>query len=227
MGPLPARCRPPSSTMIVLHPNSVCDVCLEGYGGPNVPHAIACGHIFCLRCLRSLTRQSCPLCRTAFQYDDVRKLHIDKCSRPSTPLHHSSAPGSPDSGYNEFPTPARDFQTQITHIVFDGAKATEVRDFLDEVRRWLSRQPSDEHADLRAAYLLLFKYTDLQYKVKEEKATIIDLRAESEELKEKIRSGEEKYQDLAQKRVSEMEKAMSVERNLRDSYDRMDKEWRE
>lgn len=84
-----------------------------------------------------------------------------------------------------------------------------------------------QHADLRAAYLLLFKYTDLQYKVKEEKATIIDLRAESEELKGKVRSGEEKYQELAQKRVSEMEKAMSVERSLRDSYDRMDKEWKE
>lgn len=96
------------------------------------------------RCLRSLTRQNCPLCRTPFQYDDVRKLHIDKCSRPSTPLHHSSAPGTPDSGYNEFPTPARDFHTRITRIVLDGAKATEVRDFLDEVRRWLATQPSDE-----------------------------------------------------------------------------------
>lgn len=73
----------------------------------------------------------------------------------------------------------------------------------------------------------MFKYTDLQYKVKEEKATIIDLRTESDELKEKMRTADGKYQELAQKRVSEMEKAMAIERNLRDSYDRMDKEWRE
>ena len=80
---------------------------------------------------------------------------------------------------------------------------------------------------MRAAYLLLFKYTDLQYKVKEEKATIAELRSESEELKEKVRVSDDNYQKLAQKRVSEMEKAMAVERNLRDGYDRMDKEWRE
>lgn len=95
------------------------------------------------RCLRSLTRQLCPLCRTPFQPDDVRKLHIDSCSRPSTP-DEDSAPGSPESGYNEFPTPARDFHTRITRIVLDGAKASEVRDFIDEVRRWLTTQPSDE-----------------------------------------------------------------------------------
>lgn len=80
---------------------------------------------------------------------------------------------------------------------------------------------------MRAAYLLLYKYTDLQYKVKEEKATIIDLRAELEELNDKIHASEEKYQELAQKRVSEMEKAMAVERGLRESHDRMDKEWRQ
>ncbi|KAI0087194.1 hypothetical protein BDY19DRAFT_869235, partial [Irpex rosettiformis] len=66
--------------MIVLHPNSACDVCLEGYGASNAPYAITCGHIFCLRCLRSLTKQSCPLCRTNFIGHDVRKLHVDNSS---------------------------------------------------------------------------------------------------------------------------------------------------
>lgn len=195
-----------------------------------------------------MTRQSCPLCRTAFQPEDVRKLHIDKCSRPSTPVE-TSAPGSPESDYNEFPSPARDFHNRITHIVLDGAKATEVRDFIDEVRRWLTTQPSDEvfcshsdvlcsprlttlpqHLDLRAAYLLLFKYTDLQYKVKEEKAAAADLRELYDELKETMASereaADEKYQKLAQKRVEEMERAMTEERNLRDRLDHVEKEWK-
>lgn len=154
--------------MIVLHPNSVCDVCLEGYGGPTVPHAIACGHIFCqrcgrcpcaylslrlqtdsmsctpsCRCLWSLTRQSCPLCRTPFQPEDIRKLHMDRCSRPNSP-DQDSTPGSPDSDYNEFPSEARDFHHRITRIVLDGAKATEVRDFLEEVKDWLTTQQSDD-----------------------------------------------------------------------------------
>lgn len=229
MGPLPVRCEPQPPTMIVLHPNSVCDVCLEGYGGTNVPHAITCGHIFCLRCLRSLTRQNCPLCRSPFQPEDVRKLHIDECSRPSTPVDRS-IPGTPESDYNEFPTPARDFQNRITRIVLDGAKATEVRDFIDEVRRWLTTQPSDEHPDLRSAYLLLFKYTDLQYKVKEEKAAAADFRELAEQLKETLQSEREaadlKYQKLAQKRVEEMERAMTEERVLRDRLDHVEKEWK-
>lgn len=87
-----------------------------------------------------------------------------------------------------------------------------------------------QHADLRAAYLLLFKYTDLQYKVKEEKAAASDLRELCEELKEKMQaereSAEAKYHELSQKRVAEMETAMAVERSLRDHFDEMDKEWR-
>lgn len=55
---------------------------------------------------------------------------------------HSSS--SSESDYAEFASPARDFQTRITHIVLDGAKATEVRDFSDEVRDWLATQPDDE-----------------------------------------------------------------------------------
>lgn len=36
------------SIMLVLGPNSTCDVCLECYTtGANVPHAISCGHVFC------------------------------------------------------------------------------------------------------------------------------------------------------------------------------------
>lgn len=39
----------PPPDMLILHPSSACDICLEGYSASNPPHAITCGHIFCLR----------------------------------------------------------------------------------------------------------------------------------------------------------------------------------
>ena len=95
------------------------------------------------RCLRSLTRQNCPLCRRPFDYDDVRKLHIDRCSRPNSPIRPST-PGTPDSCFDEFSSEARDLHNRITRIVFDGAKSTEVEDVLTQTKRWLDIQPSDE-----------------------------------------------------------------------------------
>ena len=36
--------------MLILHPNSTCDVCLDNYSNSaQSPHAIACGHVFCNR----------------------------------------------------------------------------------------------------------------------------------------------------------------------------------
>ncbi|KAG2031900.1 hypothetical protein BDR03DRAFT_875047 [Suillus americanus] len=71
--------------MLVVHPASCCDVCLDPYsissGPAHSPHAIACGHIFCLTCLRSLSLSACPLCREPFQPDSVKKLYITNPSK--------------------------------------------------------------------------------------------------------------------------------------------------
>ena len=96
------------------------------------------------RCIWSLARQSCPLCRVPFQSFDVRKIHMDRCSRPGSP-ERTSRPGSPDSDYNEFSSEARELHNRITDIVlFGGLKTTELRDFLEEVKGWLTTQPSDD-----------------------------------------------------------------------------------
>ncbi|KAI0685364.1 hypothetical protein BC835DRAFT_526699 [Cytidiella melzeri] len=223
--------------MIVLHPNSACDVCLEGYGASNSPYSIACGHIFCLRCLRSLTKQSCPLCRTGFHGHDVRKLHVDDSGRSTSPSDPSSQPSSPSRDesltqlQDESLATARDFQARITRIVTDGASSnTKVRDILDDMRDWLDTQDPEKHADLRASWVMLFKYANVKYKFKDSKDTIASLQQDMEDLKEKMRaereSAEARYHELSQKRVSEMETAMAVERSLRDHFDQMDKEWR-
>lgn len=85
--------------MLIVHPTSTCDVCLEPYSWTNTsstPHAIACGHVFCLqyvlkfsllyvtcnevcisRCLLSTHPSNCPLCRKAYIPERVKKLHVD------------------------------------------------------------------------------------------------------------------------------------------------------
>jgi hypothetical protein len=67
--------------MLQVHPDSTCDVCLDPYSFSNpakTPHAIGCGHIFCLECLAHLNHPTtCPLCRNVFRMDHVKKLHVD------------------------------------------------------------------------------------------------------------------------------------------------------
>ncbi|KII85514.1 hypothetical protein PLICRDRAFT_319062 [Plicaturopsis crispa FD-325 SS-3] len=66
---------------LLIHPTSTCDVCLEPYSWSTqaqTPHAIACGHVFCLNCLQNLRQPVCPLCRKSFQPDRAKRLHVDK-----------------------------------------------------------------------------------------------------------------------------------------------------
>ncbi|KAF9527176.1 hypothetical protein CPB83DRAFT_856498 [Crepidotus variabilis] len=67
--------------MLVLHSTSRCDVCLLEYTWENsakVPHAIACGHIFCRDCLYATTPPICPLCRRQYQPGKIKRLHVDR-----------------------------------------------------------------------------------------------------------------------------------------------------
>ncbi|RDX54481.1 hypothetical protein OH76DRAFT_1310451, partial [Lentinus brumalis] len=67
--------------MLVVHPSSQCDVCLDPYTWTlpaKTPHAIQCGHIFCYDCLRSTHPSNCPMCRKAFNPERIKKLHVDR-----------------------------------------------------------------------------------------------------------------------------------------------------
>ena len=84
--------------MLIVHPSSTCDVCLEPFSWdsmPTTPHVIACGHVFCLqcvlamhfiylascnhicRCFQSTHPSNCPLCRKPFDPNKCKKLHVD------------------------------------------------------------------------------------------------------------------------------------------------------
>ncbi|KDQ53910.1 hypothetical protein JAAARDRAFT_136452 [Jaapia argillacea MUCL 33604] len=123
--------------MLIIHPSSTCDVCLEGYNSVNcVPHAVACGHIFCLRCLQSLTKLSCPLCRVKFEIPEVRRLHLD----PAIPLSPRTAVADLAKASPE----VRRMQDAITRIVREGASLSDVKTTIDDIHLWLKGQPQDQ-----------------------------------------------------------------------------------
>lgn len=46
--PLHSQTDQPTPIMLLLGPDSTCDVCMESYvDDAGIPHAISCGHVFC------------------------------------------------------------------------------------------------------------------------------------------------------------------------------------
>jgi hypothetical protein len=150
-------------TMLVVHPNSTCDVCLENYSsGAQSPHTITCGHVFChgyvvyfvirhhplkrpppYSCIDSLPKPICPLCRTRFESEDIRKLHIDRGQTPHIPLLPFDESSESDED-DEISQEARTYQTDITRIVKEGAPASELRALIDRCHIWLKSQPHNQ-----------------------------------------------------------------------------------
>lgn len=141
--------------MLVVHPASTCDVCLDGYtaDSENVPHSITCGHVFCLKCvsyavnlvlqcaysscscLRNLRNRSCPLCRLPFEESDIRRLHLDRNDLSLNPSRVSPPPENTRAhelrvntlGLYEAPTAER-LQQSITDVVFASILTDGVRE---------------------------------------------------------------------------------------------------
>jgi len=204
--------------MLVINSNSTCDVCLENYSSDGVqsPHTIPCGHTFCLICLGSL-RNICPLCRTGFEAENVRKLHIDRAETP--PI------SKPDLLVVEVSQEARRYQTDITRVVKEGGQASEIRALIDQCHRWLKSQPHDQHGDLRVSFLLLYNMTEMQRRLARETETARDLRAECEALRTQCNEAEQKYAELEHRSADEKEIALAVERSLKAHYDKLNTQW--
>ncbi|KAH7098427.1 hypothetical protein BKA62DRAFT_744456 [Auriculariales sp. MPI-PUGE-AT-0066] len=84
--------------MLVLSPESSCDICAESYNVESLPHSIPCGHTFCTSCLTKIaqglwsprTSPACPLCRESFAQTDIRLIRIDQApsNAPAYPHVH-------------------------------------------------------------------------------------------------------------------------------------------
>ncbi|KAG2065620.1 hypothetical protein BDR04DRAFT_1032218 [Suillus decipiens] len=138
--------------MLVVHPASCCDVCLDPYSissePANSPHAIACGHIFCLTCLRSLSPSACPLCRKPFQSDRVKKLHL------------ANPPELDNAEQNAIDAHASLLLQRIALVSGEDTPEADVVEVVTEVQEWLQSQPDDPNsvspASVLAANSILF-----------------------------------------------------------------------
>ncbi|KIJ97195.1 hypothetical protein K443DRAFT_78258, partial [Laccaria amethystina LaAM-08-1] len=126
--------------MLILHPSSCCDVCLDSYSCDVSPHAIPCGHIFCKTCLVSIAPPKCPLCRKSFFLDGIVKLHI---GRPTA-----------SQGSQEFDLLQRLIvegvkrQTDLeTAVEQSKQNQQEVKEALERVLREPSKEETEAHRD--------------------------------------------------------------------------------
>lgn len=130
--------------MLILHPSSRCDVCLDAYTWQTIaqtPHAIPCGHIFCRPCLFALSPLICPLCRKKFDPSKAKKLHVD---RPDTVDENR--------------------ENDLLQRLAISAEAPEdqLQELLNEVDVWLESRADDTCLVLRQARATLTKYIELK-----------------------------------------------------------------
>ncbi|KAG0698092.1 hypothetical protein DFH29DRAFT_122217 [Suillus ampliporus] len=121
--------------MLVVHPESCCDICLDSYTiessePANSPHAIGCGHIFCLTCLQSLSPPSaCPLCRKVFQSDHIKKLHLTNPPKSVTPAQDA---------INDRPNL---LLQRVALVSGEHVPEADVAEVVTEVEEWLEADP--------------------------------------------------------------------------------------
>ncbi|KAG9311410.1 hypothetical protein JVU11DRAFT_8522 [Chiua virens] len=134
--------------MLVIHPASLCDVCLDPYiissEPANSPHAIAC--------LRNLFPSACPLCRKSFQPDRVKKLHV-------------AGPPELDSVVEQsIKAEAAQLLQRVSLVSGEDVPDVEIIEVVTEVEEWLTKNSPDEesHGPLRIALAALQRYKALQ-----------------------------------------------------------------
>lgn len=161
--------------MLVVHPASCCDVCLDPYSisseAAHSPHAIACGHIFCLTCLRSLSLSACPLCREPFRPDRVKKLYLANPSKQDDAEQDAEQDTNDDQH-------ASLLLHRVSLVSGEDTPDAEAVNVVAEVQEWLKSQSGNlnSHIPLRAAVTSLQRIKALQDQIEREKAECCRLR---------------------------------------------------
>ncbi|OAX42745.1 hypothetical protein K503DRAFT_732990 [Rhizopogon vinicolor AM-OR11-026] len=170
--------------MLVVHPASCCDVCLDPYAissePASSPHTITCGHIFCLTCLLSLSSSACPLCRKFFQPDHIKKLHVANSSELDSEQDATNARSNL-------------LLRRVALVSGEDTPEADVVQVLTEVQEWLRSQARDPNSNipLRASVAALQRYKALQDRNERAKAEYIRLRYQLRDVKQNARAVKE------------------------------------
>ncbi|KAI6112292.1 hypothetical protein EDD16DRAFT_1728104 [Pisolithus croceorrhizus] len=213
--------------MLVVGPNSTCDVCLECYtNGVNIPHAISCGHVFCQKCLEHLVQNKCPLCRMHFDPLEVRRLHVDR--DPNVKAIIEEEPAQSPSSVPVADGEAQRLLNEITRIVKEGAKINEIRRVIDECRTYYKSQ-GDQYTPVRVSCLLLHNLAESQRKLSLQAEELKALRAERDDIREHLTAEldtvKHDFEQLQRTSQEEKETLLVKEKYLRDRYDEMNQSW--
>ncbi|KAF8815562.1 hypothetical protein BYT27DRAFT_7193308 [Phlegmacium glaucopus] len=150
--------------MLILHPSSRCDVCLDAYTWQTIaqtPHAIPCGHVFCRPCLFALSPYICPLCRKRFEPNKAKKLHVDR-------------PENVDENREN------DLLQRLT--VSWEAPEDQLRALTFEVDTWLDTRADDTCIVLRKARAALARHLELKKVETTLENDLADVRARCEDM---------------------------------------------
>ncbi|KAG7089300.1 hypothetical protein E1B28_010998 [Marasmius oreades] len=150
--------------MLISHPSSSCDVCLEPYrfesdGSLGVnkrhPHVLPCGHVFCKGCLDGIIVASesdwkCPMCRHPFRLADaISKLHIE--------------------GLEE---EASDDLLRALYEAWDSTNGSHLNDLVVRAEKMLQGKEEIEHVGLRIALKALSERKARRFEVTENERII-------------------------------------------------------
>lgn len=154
-----------------------------------------------------------------------------------------------DVSTNHISPEALRLQRKITAVVREssfssGVPESGIRELIDEVHRFLGGEmpdkvrmsappdgtclnsdPDFQYADLRATFLLLYRFTESQGKCEQLEKSIHDLRAHKHLYEQATLEVERKYQDLQRLSVHDRETARAVETSLREHHGRQEAEW--
>ncbi|KAG1723180.1 uncharacterized protein EDB91DRAFT_1272029 [Suillus paluster] len=202
--------------MLVLNKSSTCDVCMEGYtAGGNSPHSISCGHVFCQKCLDHLLRHICPLCRTRFSPQDVRRLHIDMQSPTITTASIEEVPENPEPSSSPPPDDeARTLQNDIARVVKEGAKLPELRRVIEKCRTYYKSQSADQQNPVKVSALLLWNLAESQ-------RHLAEMRKDKAAEVEKTRVVEIALEEMRREKVAEVERTCEVKIALEEVRSRL------
>ncbi|KAK2467637.1 hypothetical protein APHAL10511_000492 [Amanita phalloides] len=145
--------------MLVLHPSSRCDVCLEPYAQDSFarsPHSVPCGHVFCRTCLLAIIPPNCPLCRKPYLPDRVKKLVVDKLEDVDEQLQGDSR---------------RENELLRRLMVCWDESDERLGDLTREVDLWLEGR-TESHPALKKARTALAEYQRLKTRRERDRVTI-------------------------------------------------------
>ena len=197
------------------------------------------------RCIQHLVQHKCPLCRTRFSPQEVRKLHVDRDPNVKAILDvepSQSAPSAPEADGE-----GQRLLNEITRIVKEGAKINEIRRVIDECRAYYKSQGDQvcshvclcsdvrsktgdlQYTPVRVSCLLLHNLAESQRKLSLQADELKGLRAECDDIRERfaeeLEAAELKYDDLQKARQEERDAQMAKEKSLRDRYYDMNQSW--